>query len=77
MSEAEAQRRVRAAVEELEKVRAQLQEIAASLPAPDDEVSLRSVIECVLVDSLRPTIRDLLAAVAGDPGARTERTAKT
>jgi len=57
--------RVRTAVEELEKVQAQLQEVAAGLPEPeDDEVSLRSIIECVLMDSLRPAIRDLRAAVA-------------
>ncbi|MFL6234914.1 MAG: hypothetical protein ACJ76N_17400 [Thermoanaerobaculia bacterium] len=67
MNEAEeaARPRVRAAVEGLEEVRAQLQEVAAGLPAPDDdEVSLRSVIECVLVDSLQPAIRDLRAVVA-------------
>ena len=64
MNEAEeaARPRVRAAMEGLEKVQAQLQEIAASLP-PDGEVSLRSVIECVLVDSLQPAIRDLREAV--------------
>ena len=61
--EEEARRRVRAAVEGLEEVQAQLQEVAAGLPAPDDEASLRSVIECVLVDSVRPAIRDLRAAV--------------
>jgi len=59
--------RVRAAVEELEKVQTLLQEIAASLPEevpePGGEVSLRSVIECVLVDSLQPAIRDLRAVV--------------
>jgi hypothetical protein len=59
--------RVRAAVEGLERVQAELQEIAASLPEeagePDGEVSLRSVIECVLVDSLQPAIRDLRAVV--------------
>lgn len=65
MNEAEAAAwpRVRAAVEELEEVQAELQEVAASLPAPDEEVSLRSVIECVLADSVRPAIRDLRAAV--------------
>lgn len=59
--------RVRAAVEGLEKVRTELQEIAAGLPEeggePDGEVSLRSVIECVLVDSLQPAIRDLRSAI--------------
>jgi hypothetical protein len=59
--------RVRAAVEELEKVQTLLQEIAASLPEeagePDSEASLRSVIDCVLVDSLQPAIRDLRVVV--------------
>jgi hypothetical protein len=69
MNEAEAAAwpRVRAAVEGLEEVRDQLQEIAAGLP-PDDEVSLRSVVECVLVDSLQPAIRDLRAAVRNPEG---------
>jgi hypothetical protein len=62
------QPRLRATVEGLERVQAELQEIAASLPEeagePDGEVSLRSVIECVLVDSLQPGIRDLRAVVA-------------
>jgi hypothetical protein len=64
--------RLRAAVEGLERVQAELQEIAAGLPEeagePDGEVSLRSVIECVLADSLQPGIRDLRAVVEG-PGA--------
>lgn len=59
--------RVRAAVEVLERVQTELQEIAASLPAeaaePDGEVSFRSVIECVLVDRLQPAARDLRAVV--------------
>jgi hypothetical protein len=59
--------RVWAVVEDLERAQALLQEIAAGLPEeagePDGEVSLRSVIECVLVDSLQPAIRDLRAAV--------------
>jgi hypothetical protein len=59
--------RARAAVEGLEKVRTELQEIAAGLPEeagePDGEVSLRSVIECVLADSLQPAIRDLRSAI--------------
>jgi hypothetical protein len=70
MKEAEeaARPRVREAVEGLEEVQTQLQEVAAGLPpdAPEPdggEASLRSVIECVLVDSLQPAIRDLRAAV--------------
>lgn len=59
-AEAAARPRVGAAVEELERIVAQLQEIAEGLPVPDDgEVSLRSVIECVLADSLQPAILDL------------------
>jgi hypothetical protein len=61
---ADTQPRVRAAVEGLEKIQAELQEIAAGLPEePDGEVSPRSVIDCVLVDSLGPAIRDLWAVV--------------
>jgi hypothetical protein len=64
---ADTRSRLRAAVEGLEKVQTELREITASLPEaagePDGEVSLRSVIECVLVDSLQPAIRDLRAVV--------------
>lgn len=59
--------RFRAAVEGLERVQTELQEIAAGLPEeaaePDGEVSLRAVIECVLADRLMPAVRDLRAAV--------------
>lgn len=58
--------RVRAAVEGLERVQAELQEIAASLPEETGEadgVSPRSVIECVLVDRLEPAVRDLRGVV--------------
>ena len=59
--------RVRAAVEGLERVQTELQEIAASLPEeatePDGEVSLRAVIECVLADRLQPAVRDLRTAM--------------
>lgn len=64
---ADTRTRVGAAVEGLERVQAELQEIAAGLPEEageaEGEVSLRSVIECVLVDSLRPAIRDLRAVL--------------
>jgi len=64
---ADTRSRVRAAVEGLERAQDLLREIADSLPEeagePDGEVSLRSVIECVLVDSLQPGIRDLRAVV--------------
>jgi hypothetical protein len=67
-AEEAARPRVREAVEGLEEVQAQLQEVAAGLPSeppePEgDEASLRSVIECVLVDCFEPAIRDLRAAV--------------
>ena len=64
---ADTRSRVRAAVEGLERVQELLQEIAADLPEEageaEGEVPLRSVIECVLVDSLRPAIRDLRAVL--------------
>ena len=74
MSEAEAAvwPRVQAAIEKLEEVQALLQELAASLPAePEGEVSLRSVTECVLADSLQAAIRDLRAVEGGSPEAKT------
>lgn len=58
--------RVRAVIEILERARDLLQEIAASLPeeaGEDGEVSLRAVIECVLVDRLQPAVQDLRAVV--------------
>lgn len=73
-AEAAAQPQVQAAAEALEQVQAMLQGIAASLPASpgegtelEEEVSLRTVIECVLVDSLQPAISDLRAAVSEEP----------
>ncbi|HEY2294445.1 MAG TPA: hypothetical protein VGM86_27415 [Thermoanaerobaculia bacterium] len=51
----------------MERVQTELQEIAASLPEeaaePDGEVSLRTVIECVLADRLQPAVRDLRAVM--------------
>ena len=46
--------RLRTAVEGLERVQTEIQEIAASLPeetGEDGEVSVRSVIECVLAEA--------------------------
>lgn len=64
---ADTQPRVRAAVELLERAQELLQEVAAGLPEeagePEDEVSLRSIFECILVDSLQPAIRDLRAVL--------------
>lgn len=63
---ADTRTRVRAAVESLERVQTELQEIAAGLPEEDGEpdgeaVSQRSVIECVLVDRIQPAVQDLRA----------------
>jgi len=58
--------RARAVIEILERARDLLQEIASSLPeeaGEDGEVSLRAVIECVLVDRLQPAVQDLRAVV--------------
>ncbi|HEY0553017.1 MAG TPA: hypothetical protein VGG20_02055 [Thermoanaerobaculia bacterium] len=73
MNEAEiaARRQLREIAEELESIQALLQRVAATLPAPPREgtepevqTPLRAVIECVLVDSLKPAIGDLRAALA-------------
>jgi len=79
-AEAAAQDQLREIVEELETLRAQLLAIHQSLPVPPEETAmllgeeemdvateLRSVIECVLHDSLQPAIRDLGAAAAYRP----------
>jgi hypothetical protein len=69
MNEAEeaAWPKVEAAIGRLEEVQTLLQEVAASLPPEaEGEVSLRSVSECVLVDSVQPAIRDLRAAGASN-----------
>jgi hypothetical protein len=58
--------RVREAVEGLERVQTELQEIAAGLPEEAEEdggVSFRAVIECVLVDRLQPAVQDLRTAM--------------
>lgn len=58
---------LRATIEELRRVRQSLRVLQESLAAErretDDDVALelRSVIDCVLLDSLGPAIRDLLA----------------
>lgn len=88
MTEAEgaAQAELRRIVEELDAIQSRLTEIHTRLPVPPQETAmllgeeemdvateLRSVIECVLSDSLRPAIRDLAAAasprwaLAGEP----------
>lgn len=70
--ETAAQAELRKIAEDLKVVRERLRVVQESLPgAPDrgdDEMDiateLRSVIDCVLVDSIGPALRDLLAAVA-------------
>lgn len=66
------QKHVLPAVSELKALQGKLRALRESLPAGagrDEEemdavTELRSVIDCVLVDSIDPAIRDLLAAVA-------------
>lgn len=72
MTEAEAgiREQLRNIAAELEAIRFRLLGVHAVLPAPargagdeeGDVVTLRSVIECVLGDSLEPAIRDLRTA---------------
>ena len=79
-AEAAAQAELRGIVGDLDATRARLEEIHARLPVPPEETAMlmgeqeldvsteiRSVIECVLTDSLRPTIRDLAAAASYRP----------
>jgi len=80
--EAETQKELRRMVSDLEAVRARLQEIAATLAAtgqdivlgeddePDVTTEVRSVVECVLTDQIRPAIRDLTAAAEYRPKRR-------
>lgn len=83
--EDEAQARVRGVVEELRAIRLRLEEIAAGLPVspreammllgeeePDVVTELRSTIECVLADQIRPAIRDLTRAASYRPKGRKE-----
>ena len=80
-SEEEAARaELRAIVEELDGVRARLVDLHGRLPVPPEETAMlvgevemdfptevRSVIECILNDWLRPAIRDLAAAASYQP----------
>jgi hypothetical protein len=82
MSQAEdaAQSELQRIVEELEAIRVRLMDIHAKLPVPPEEIAMllgeeemdvstevRSIIECVLNDSIQPAIRDLAAAAAYRP----------
>ena len=73
-AEAAAQAELRKIVAELELIRSHLLEIAETLPKPPGDVEneeemdiateVRSVIECVLTDNIRPAIRDLRTAAS-------------
>ncbi|HTG36262.1 MAG TPA: hypothetical protein VLB76_25370 [Thermoanaerobaculia bacterium] len=73
--ESAAKAELRKIAEVLKDTRERLRAVQDSLPiAPDlgdDEMDtateLRSVIDCVLVDSISPALRDLLAAAAYSP----------
>jgi hypothetical protein len=71
---------LRGIVEELDGLRARLVDLHGQLPVPAEESAMlagelemdfptevRSVIECVLNDSLQPAIRDLAAAASYRP----------
>jgi hypothetical protein len=75
--EAAVQENLREVVEDLKKIEKRLRTLHGSLPAPladdregeseeDNDVAteIRSVIDCVLTDSIGPAVRDLLAAAA-------------
>jgi len=75
---------LRAIVELLDGVRGRLVDLHGRLPVPVDEMAMlvgeaemdfptevRSVIECVLNDNLRPMIRDLAAAASYQPKKET------
>lgn len=82
-AEASAQAQLRQVAEELEAIRFRLEGVRASLLAPSSEAAMlveelemdvstavRSVIECVLNDSILPAIRDLLEGAAYKPDPR-------
>ena len=83
-SEEEAARvELRSIVDALDSIRARLVDLHARLPVPPEETAMlvgeiemdfstevRSVIECVLNDSLRPAIRDLGKAASYQPKKR-------
>ena len=73
-AEAAAQAELREIVTGLELIRSRLLEILETLPKPPGDVEneeemdvateVRSVIECVLTDNIRPAIRDLRTAAS-------------
>lgn len=81
-----AQAALRKIVEELNAIRSRLRGVHKTLPAPpqdpmlageeegeeemDASTEMRSIIECVLSDSIEPAIRDLQAAAAYKPAGK-------
>jgi len=85
-TEAAAQAALQQIVQELDAIRGRLIEIHERLPVSLEETAMllgeeemdiateiRSVIECVLNDSLRPAIRDLAAAASYRPKGKKSR----
>ena len=81
--EEEVRAELRSIVEDLDRIRAQLVDLHGRLPVPVEETAMlvgeiemdfatevRSVIECVLNDSIRPAIRDLAKAASYQPKRR-------
>ncbi len=69
MTEAAAKEQLREIAAELEAIRLRLLGVHVSLPVPaepgeeqDDAVTLGSMIQCILSDSLEPAIQDLRTA---------------
>lgn len=79
ITEKAAQEEIHDVIRSLEALRFRLVGVRASLPASGDEdkeadgaTDLRTVIDCVLADSLGPAIRDLNKAMAKRPGGGPE-----
>ena len=83
MTDDEAAAELRKAAADLEEIGARLKGVLAGLPvSPREDVmflgeedmdastEMRSVVECVLNDSIQPAIRDLKAAAAYQPSSR-------
>lgn len=82
-AEAAAQAELQRIVEKLDAIRSRLQDMHAKLPVSAEETAMllgekemdvatevRSVIECVLNDSIQPAIRDLAAAASYRPAEK-------
>ncbi|MEO6192492.1 MAG: hypothetical protein ABIS20_05745 [Thermoanaerobaculia bacterium] len=77
--ETAAQAELRKIAAEIKVLQERLRVVQESLPVANDQggddemdtaTELRSVIDCVLVDSIGPALRDLLAAAAYSPKGR-------